>query len=455
MGLHALVALAVAGGSNAGCSGGKVLTLDLVTGQEADAMTLAPAVVEVGVSLLSPEGELVAAALSAPGGSFDLGDEVPTDIPLRVEVEGRSVTGAVVLRGRSIDVVLGNLEGTLPVFCQRLGSWARPEGQLARAHVGSPAGVLVERYLLSTGGESAAGTEGPADEQESDAFDLLSWSGAVGDRLPVAARSLVARGEQMILVGDDAAWAVDFLTGERTELSLPLGLPSFGDVAGGLVVDLPDGRSFVVGATRPAGPSRYVLEIGADGALAARTTTIEREGAAAVYVDGRGLFVAGGSAEEPGAELLPVGGTVFAPLAFDADPTVGAAAVALDGGTVVLVGGAAPLGMPASARRFDLLCGSGCVPTSLPSADLPVALTGSRAFRTPSGRVLALGAEPTGAQRSFLVALTGDGAASELALRTPRRGATAVAAPNGTLALLGGVTLDGDPALDVELFFPE
>jgi hypothetical protein len=46
-------------------------------------------------------------------------------------------------------------------------------------------------------------------------------------------------------------------------------------------------------------------------------------------------------------------------------------------------------------------------------------------------------------------------AVTEMPLREPRRGATAVPAPNGTLALMGGVHLDGTPALSVEMFFPE
>ncbi|KYG04401.1 hypothetical protein BE21_46935, partial [Sorangium cellulosum] len=72
------------------------------------------------------------------------------------------------------------------------------------------------------------------------------------------------------------------------------------------------------------------------------------------------------------------------------------------------------------------------------------------------GRLLAVGAEAGegGLTRSFVVDLAA-AQVEELPLREPRRGATVVPAPNGTLALLGGVHAEGTPALTVEAFFPE
>jgi hypothetical protein len=43
---------------------------------------------------------------------------------------------------------------------------------------------------------------------------------------------------------------------------------------------------------------------------------------------------------------------------------------------------------------------------------------------------------------------------TEAPLREPRKGAGVTATPLGTLAVLGGVHLDGSPALTVETYFP-
>lgn len=90
-------------------------------------------------------------------------------------------------------------------------------------------------------------------------------------------------------------------------------------------------------------------------------------------------------------------------------------------------------------------------------AALPAAVADVAAFALPGGRVLAVGSEAgaDGLTRSFVVDLAAAGQVEELALREPRRGATVVPAPNGTLALLGGVHAEGTAALTVETFFPE
>ncbi|XXX72760.1 hypothetical protein WMF30_34435 [Sorangium sp. So ce134] len=84
------------------------------------------------------------------------------------------------------------------------------------------------------------------------------------------------------------------------------------------------------------------------------------------------------------------------------------------------------------------------------------ALGGLAAFALPGGRILAVGSEAgdDGPTRSFLVHVAA-AQVEELPLRAPRRGAAVVPAPNGTLALLGGVHADGTPALTLETFFPE
>jgi hypothetical protein len=121
---------------------------------------------------------------------------------------------------------------------------------------------------------------------------------------------------------------------------------------------------------------------------------------------------------------------------------------------ITLVGGA-DHGTAAPTRRLDPSCAGLCSVEIVQNAGLPAAIGGVSAFALGSGRVVAVGDEvgDKGMTRSFVVDL--GGAVTEIALREPRRGASVIPAPNGTLALLGGVHEDGSPALSVELFFPE
>jgi hypothetical protein len=68
--------------------------------------------------------------------------------------------------------------------------------------------------------------------------------------------------------------------------------------------------------------------------------------------------------------------------------------------------------------------------------------------------VLAIGDDEDGETLAFRVSFN-EGTVTSLPLRDPRRGATAVAAPNGTLAILGGEKTVGGAATSVELYFPE
>jgi hypothetical protein len=430
------------------CSGDPTrVHVEITRGQEADTFSMEPSVVEVDIDVTSLDGTVQLHASAAPGGSFDLGD-VPADQLLTFEVTGKRQDGAAVVRGRSLSgISLGGEGTTVPVFVQRPNRWARPLGGLLETHVAAPAGVLDEQYVYLAGGAVPEA----GDPAQGAFFDLLTLGGKRGGTFPRLPETIVSQGRRALLI--DAAGATVIGDQSAIPVSPPGGL-AFADVAGGRPVVAGDGRVFVVGATRREKPTRAVLIVAADGSLRAASLAEARAGAAALWAEGVGLVVAGGSAAGAGVEVLPDGTTSSVARGYPADPVVGAGAVIDPRGGIALVGGADG-GTAAPTRRLDPACASLCSVEVVQNAGLPAAIGGVAAFALGAGRVVAVGDElgDKGMTRSFLVDL--GGAVTEIALREPRRGASVIPAPNGTLALLGGVHEDGSPALSVELFFPE
>ncbi|WP_437737871.1 hypothetical protein [Sorangium sp. So ce1335] len=442
----------------------RTITVEVVPGHEAGAFQEDPPVARIEVTAAAVEGDVAVSASAAPGGALDFG-EIPAERAYTFEVRGLDAAGATVVRGRSASgIYLPSVPGeVLRLFAQRTGRWARPPGGIAASRVGAPGGVLAERYLFLTGGAAAGAAAGDVDPGRLDAYDLAGWGGsASSSALPRAARSLVVRGDVLLAIDGEGATWTDLLAGQSAEASLPTGLGSFAEVAGGRTVEAADGRSFVVGGARagepsgaPGQPSDAVLVVGADRTLSVARLRHARAGAAAVWVEGLGLVVAGGSAEGAGVEVLGDGATAFLPRPFPPDATHGAGAAVTGPGEIALVGGVEG-GAAAPTRRLAPGCAASCAAVEVAGAALPAAVVDVAAFALPGGRVLAVGSEAGdgGLTRSF-VADVAAAQVEELPLREPRRGATAVPAPNGTLALLGGVHPEGTPALAIETFFPE
>jgi len=454
--LFALATLVSAGGALLGCSDDRQLAIDVMTGQESDAFSRDPpvVVVEVRAEGESSEGPISRTVETKPGGDFDLGG-VPVDALLSFDVRGFDAAGEVVVRGRSLPVQIGSVGGDqIPVFVQRMGTWARPPGGLPRSHVEAPTGVLAERFLFSTGGTSAADESGAADAAGGDFYDLLSFGGSESAvPLPRVAESMVFRGTQALVIDKSGASLVDFELGTSATVDLPDGLPAFGDVAGGRLVESEDGSTYVVGATRSGAPTAAVLRVGPDGALEGLRLREARAGAAAVWVPDLGLAVVGGSSADPGVELLSEGSSSFAATPFPADEVEGAGAVASGGSSITVLGGSAG-GASAATRVLDLSCVADCQPEVLDEVLFDVPLLAVQAFALLDGTALVIGQDgDDGTTRTFLVELTGDGLV-ELPLREPRRGATATPAPNGTLVIMGGTTDEGTGVSSVEMFFP-
>lgn len=448
----ALSALALAA-----CKSPSELSIDVTAGQETDAFTADPPVVRVDVEVKSLDGSVDVKASAAPGGTFDLGN-VPADQQIGVEVTGVDAAGNTILRGRSLyGLPLDGLDGAvLPVFAQRTGQWARPPGNLVQTHVGGVGAQLGEQYVILTGGAKAAMDGASADTGQVEAYDLLALGGArTASKFARTAETLVSFGSALFLVDSAGATWVDYTVSPPTDstATAPSGL-DFADVAGGGVVMATNGRAFVVGGTRLGKESAAVLEVDAGGSLAAYKLLKPRKGAAAAWIDGVGLVVAGGSAEAPGVEVLADGATAFGSRGFDADPTEGAGA-ATDGGKGLSLVGGTVNGMAAPTRVLDPACVASCAVKEVAGAALPSATAGVTAYALTGTQLLVVANESggMGLTRTFLVDLVGS--VKELPLKEPRRGAVPVPTALASLALIGGEHPDGTAATSVELFFTQ
>jgi hypothetical protein len=447
---RAHVAFAVTSLALAACKKAPAIDIEVSTGLETGALSVDPKVVRVDVVAKSVDGKTSVKASAAPRGSFDLG-EVPDDIAFRFELTGVGADGTTIARGRSVDFVVGSvLSGKVPLFMQRLGSFSRPPGAMPSAHVRGYAAVFRERYLLLTGGDSAADAKGAANPAVGDFYDLLALGGAQGGLFSRSAGLVVARGNSVLVADANGGTWTDLSTAGSADVTPPDGL-AFADVIGGTAFETSTGDTWIVGATRQSAPSAAILVVGSDSTLTARTLTVARQGAAAAWIAGVGLVVAGGSATTKGIEIVPQTGSASV-LPYPADDTTGAALVTLPSDQAMLVGGTTG-GLAAPTRVVDLRCAADCAYQSIDSATVSTLASRTSAFAIP-GAYLVVGDDPNGQTRAFRVRLD-DQSATELPFREPRLGATAVAAPNGTLLVLGGSLVSGGPALDVESYFPE
>jgi len=423
----AAIALALAGCGEEAVEAG---SLALTRGHEPDPWFVAPAPTRARVDKQLADGEWVALGEPQP----------PVD---RVSL-GKGAAGQFVITGlddaevprvraRSLTLDPAGLAGIrLPLFVSRAGELARPPGELPNDVGESPRVVsIASRHLL------IARAAGPS--LALDGYDFAAWSPiAPPEPLECGAascepRSLaVSQGSLVLAVGDDWGFWFDPILGDSSPIDPPAGLASFGLVAGGQAIPAPDGTVYLVGATRSDAPTASVLAIAADGTLSHRALTAARQGAAAVWIDGRGLLiVGGGDAAAAGAELLAEGAQAFAPLPQPPDETRGAAAVAWDSTRVLRIGGRTGAA-PAPSVELALGCASGCQPKVAGDA-APVIDTA--AFGLGAETALVVGRDESGATR---VLRWQSGALTPVALREPRNGATALRAPTGHVAVVGG-----------------
>jgi hypothetical protein len=419
----------------------------LVQGLETDTWTRDPAPVNIEVEkqLLDGERSLLT-TLTAPASEFTLDNGAVG----RYDVLGKDANGAVQVRGTSLLLDPRGFAGALlPLYVARTGEFSRPDAMQRDVGEAPFLNFLFGRHLFAVerGGEPPVVTE---------SFDAAYWDTYGGlptfacSQGPCSFRSMaVILGSVLLGVGADFANWYDIEYGRYQIAQLPSGMTSFAEIAGGQTITGPEGSAFIVGGTRPNEPTDKVLAISKSGELSTIALVGARSGAAASYVEGRGLVVVGGSDTAAGAELLAPGATAFVPLAYPADATRGASLAVLDSARVLRLGGKLPDASPAATVELSLACGSGCAPTP---RGVPTGLDDAKSFVLDAEQVLSVGLDATGETRALL--LEGD-QQLPVPLREPRRRASAARLPTGHVVIVGGTRVsDGSQARAVELFTP-
>ena len=402
----------------------------LVQGEDTDAWNTAQtAEIE---KILEDESRIALETRAAPVDRFSLGRGSAG----RYEVTGRDPAGAVTTRASSVPIdPAGFAEDVIPLFVSQAARFSRaPEGFSVAQTERPPLALLGGWYLLAAGG----------DEIAMDTYDLGYWRPVALPAVscpapPCTFRTIAVQADLVFAIGDDWAIWLNFFEDTSGDVEKPKGLPSWADVAGGSAVSAPDGSIYVVGATRADPPTQWVVEVDPEGALAARALTTARSGASAVWVDGRGLAVVGGSADGPGVELLLEGTEAFQTLPYPSDASVGAALVVLDSATLLRAGGRDPaLGTSAPTVELPLGCTT-CAPKA--RSEL-VELDRAQGFSLGEGELLFVGDDAAGATAA--IHLTSEGL-SPAPFREPKVGASAIALPTGHVAVVG-------PGTSLELF---
>ncbi len=475
-GASALIAVAACSNSDT------PIAIDITPGQETTAFTdadVSKLVVKISSDI---DTTLSLSATASPdGGTFDFG-EIPNTEQITVTVTGLTASGTTTMAGQSLaDLPLDAISGgELPVFVQQKGQWSRPPGGLACAHVGGVASVQENRAFILTGGTLAKGSASGCDATAIDTYDMLGLTGddptsAYGD-VPLTIVSLPASSSNDALglfIAPNGGQFWDYDTGQAaTQCSVGITTSTWADLAGGGVIAGDAGEWFVVGGTRSGTPTDAVLQINADCSTTFMTLNTARSGAAAVWVEGVGLVVAGGSSTGGGYELLAFSdqnavntSTTFAsqcqPL-----PVKGASIVP-DGATGAsafwLVGGMD--GETAWQEAYINLSGGTGACGAMVATQPPLPqLTATSAFPVTGGAIL-VGTDASGMTVSYLLTSTTvvpDGGtvgetfltATPKPLREPRSGATAVIGPTNSVAILGGQHTDGTPATSIEMYVP-
>jgi hypothetical protein len=414
----------------------------LTLGQESDTWNGAETAL---VELENDEGEhSELLRKGAPIKSFEMGKGGVTTFV----VSGLDASGAPQARGRSLPINRAGFSGVrLPLFVSRASELGRPPDNLPNAHPDHPPVQIVGgRYLYAFGA-----TQG--DKAVADIYDFGSWQSITQGSMscptpPCRVESLaVVAGTLALAVGDDWGIAMDLAAGTAVDAPKPEGLESYAEVSGGATIHADDGSAYLIGGTRNDDATSSVIHVDPDGLLERVLLSAPRAGAAATWMPGRGLVVVGGGdAQAAGAELLAEGASAFVPLEFPADRTTGAALVSLDDNTVLRLGGRTETGGVAETVSLALGCGSGCTPAVVGA---PLDLVTAKAFPLGESRALVVGDDASG---NTQVIIWSEAASVPVPMREPRKGASAIEAPTGHIAIFGGTHPDGSPALSVELF---
>jgi hypothetical protein len=410
------------------CSSTPSGAIRLITGEEADTFSRQPAPTELRVDSVDLSGNRkTLATAQLPTSSIDLGS-LAANTSGTLQVTGTGADGGKLVYGQSLPVSYGALDGeTIPVFVQRTGELARMPS-LPEARPSPTLALLGGRFLfVGAGSDSSLSLT-------TQLYDFAYFT-ALGSppSLPRAPRSVVFVGTVAWLIDEGGATKFDFSQNTYADVTEPAG-GSFSEIAGGATVFASDGSQYVVGATRMAGSTKIVLAVDSKGASPSWITLSDtRLGAAATWVDGRGLVVAGGSGTLPGVEIVAQGTSAGSALCYPPDSSTGSAAVPLDGEHVLLAGGMTPAGEDAGVRVVDLTRTMDCAAT--PWAALPVPLATAQAFASDSANALVVGSDQAGMTHVFRLT---SAAAVEIPTKAAHIQARAIVSPLGSVVLYGG-----------------
>ena len=425
------------------CSTNDTGTLSLLLGGETDTLSRAPAPTQLVVDTLDTSGRvtpLSTVSLAGSATTISLAD-ASTSTVASIRVRGEDATGALLVWGLSLPVDFSAFPGgnTLGIFIQRTGELARMPSSLSNARPAPVVASVGARFVLLAGGTD------PATALTSEIYDLAMWSPLdAPPTLPRMPKSLAAIGTTVLLLDEQAATWFNLDDSTTADAPAPPG-GTYAEIAGGRTVVAPDGTSYLVGATRAAGDATArVLVVSPAGVLSFATLASPRLGAAATWMTGRGLVVAGGSADPTaaGLELVGPGATNGVALPFASDATTGAGAAAIDTSHVLLVGGISKAGADAGARLVDVTCTAAnattsCAPAAW-TAPLTTPLTLAQAFDLDGLSALVIGDDAAGATHAYRVT---QAAAAEVPLKVPRSGGRPVVLSTGAIAIAGGATV--------------
>ncbi len=438
----ALLLVGAVGVGALGCTPADAGTIQIITDEEAGTFTESPVPTKLKiVGVESADASTTLATAQLPTSTIDLGQLSESAPPVSITVSGLDATRTRRVFGASLPLEYSGLvDQTIPVFVQRTGEFARLPGPLSDSRAAPTLAVVQGQYLLIAGGTDSSLSE------TSQIFDFLAF-GAWGSppSLPTVPKSIALTATVAWLIDDTVGWYFDFSSSyPPSSIELPA-TGTFADVAGGATVFDSTGAQYIVGATRTSGmPTDKVLEIVPMdtypyGTASWLTLTVARLGAAATWVDGMGLVVAGGNGDPSAAGIEVVTPSASTPLSFPADPTTGSGAATLDAHHILLAGGATPSHGDPGVRAIDLNCkpssSSTCVTTW---ATLPFTLASAQAFAWTATDALVIGNQAAGATYAFRLTAKG---ATEVPTRVPHTNARAVWSPVGTVVLFGGANV--------------
>jgi len=419
-------------------------TIQLITDEDAGTFTQSPAPTELQIlAVESADASTVLATAQLPTTTIDLGQLSESAPVVSLNVTGYDSSKTRRVFGASLPLQYAALAGqTIPIFVQRSGELALLPGPQSDSRTNPLLAVVQGEFLVVAGGSdsSLAST--------TQLFDFGTFAGFdAPPTLPAVPQSIALAGTVAWLINSTGATYFDFSSSAYGAVPTPSG-GSFADVAGGATVIDPNGAQYIVGGTRTTGKATAtILKIDPSDTSNANypygnpswlKLSTPRLGAAAAWVDMRGLVVIGGNSSSDGAgvEIVNTDFTSSA-LPFPADGSFGVSAAPLDTQHVLLAGGVSSSFEDPGARSLDIDCAPSASTTCFTSwGSLPFVLGSSQTFAWNASSGLVVGNEVgLGNTHVFRLAPT---SATEIPTRMPHKNATAVWSPVGSVVLFGG-----------------